>query len=628
MPTDASPRALLGDIAAAADELGDAGAAELARSQAAAAGADAARVVVVGEKKRGKSSLINALLRRPGLLPVDSDIATSVHVTVYAADADRAAVIDDRHPEGGLSVPLADIGEYAALDPYTGEMRHAGVREVTVGLDSELLRAGLQLIDTPGVGGLVAGHGQLTLAALTLADALLFVVNGQSELTRSEYEFLRQATERVATVVFVLTQTDKYGSWPAVLAENKRLVAEHAPRFASASWFPVSSVFVTDALAEAAAGNDAEAARLTARSGFAPLDETLAKRIAGRAAGLRDLNAALVAQQVTGKLTADARTRRRSLDADPELAREVAAAKAALEKYRADGKWQRDLDAECVKLSQEMMRLYQKRLVELQVRADAWISMATTESAAKIAHDLDAGLRAMWAELSAAAGDGAVRIAGRVAASISADGVDALAGPQIPYPEQLAGAGALPDAGDGPPEGFSERMARMWPALSGFSVTAMAAHTLLVGLVIPPLAIVSVGALAAYILSEGNKKRADAAKARAALQRHIQGELRKAGAVMTGPLLDEVEAARGRIRDAVSQAFQTREKELAEALALASRHRHESEESLLPQRAKADAALVRLGALEARAGQAVRAARAALTPAASAASAGTSPGPA
>src|SRR5579863_4152152 len=112
MAADTDIPRLLGEIAAVADEVKDADAAKRARDELKAVSAQAARVVVVGEKKRGKSSLINALLRRPGLLPVDSDIATSVHVTVFAADSEQALVVDESHPEG-FAIPLADIGEYA-----------------------------------------------------------------------------------------------------------------------------------------------------------------------------------------------------------------------------------------------------------------------------------------------------------------------------------------------------------------------------------------------------------------------------------------------------------------------------------------------------------------------------------
>jgi ribosome biogenesis GTPase A len=36
-------------------------------------------IVVVGETKRGKSSLINALVNVPGLSPVDAQVATSTY---------------------------------------------------------------------------------------------------------------------------------------------------------------------------------------------------------------------------------------------------------------------------------------------------------------------------------------------------------------------------------------------------------------------------------------------------------------------------------------------------------------------------------------------------------------------
>jgi predicted GTPase len=177
-------------------------------------------------------------------------------------------------------------------------MRYAWVREVSVGLPEPLLRSGLDLIDTPGVGGLVAGHAALTLAALSLADALLFVVNGSSELTDSECEFLKRATDRIAIVVFVLSQTDKYPKWRETLAVNHVLIAKHAPRFADSPWFAVSAGDRFEAMKAATAGKAERAAQLEQRSGFAALEEDLADQIAGHAAELRAQNAAFVARRV------------------------------------------------------------------------------------------------------------------------------------------------------------------------------------------------------------------------------------------------------------------------------------------------------------------------------------------
>ena len=44
-----------------------------------------ARIPVVGERSRGKSRLINAMLRRPGLLPVAVDVASNVFVVITHA---------------------------------------------------------------------------------------------------------------------------------------------------------------------------------------------------------------------------------------------------------------------------------------------------------------------------------------------------------------------------------------------------------------------------------------------------------------------------------------------------------------------------------------------------------------
>ena len=47
-------------------------------------------VVVVGETKRGKSSLVNALLAQPGLAPVDAGVATATYLVFGHAERWRA----------------------------------------------------------------------------------------------------------------------------------------------------------------------------------------------------------------------------------------------------------------------------------------------------------------------------------------------------------------------------------------------------------------------------------------------------------------------------------------------------------------------------------------------------------
>ena len=56
---------------------------------------------------------------------------------------------------------------------------------VEVGLPHRMLRTGLAMVDTPGVGGLDSAHGFLTLGALRYAKGVVFVTDAAQELTGS-----------------------------------------------------------------------------------------------------------------------------------------------------------------------------------------------------------------------------------------------------------------------------------------------------------------------------------------------------------------------------------------------------------------------------------------------------------
>lgn len=599
MATETEIPRLLGEIAALADETGDADSARRVREELDVVYSQAARVVVVGEKKRGKSSLINALLRRPGLLPVDSDIATSVHITVFAAPAEQALVVDETHPEG-FRIPLAQVAEYAALNPKTMEMTYPGVREVSIGLPDPLLEAGLDLVDTPGVGGLVAGHAALTLAALSMADALLFVVNGHTELTRSECEFLTRATERIASVVFVLAQVDKYPKWQQTLAANQKLIIEHAPRFASSPWCQVSSRNRLDALGEAADGHAERAARLEQRSGFAALEAELTRRIAGRAAELRAQNAAFVARRVLDKLTADAEQRRQSLAKDPALIEAVQAKRATLaESTRQDATWRRELDKSFQALRKESSVLYQRRLVDLQVGSDAMLASVTTATASQVAHDYDAGLRGAWADVESQTREGALAIAASLAALLGAEGIDALDA-DVPYPEQLA-ARQLLLTPEPQPQGFGGRLARLMPSLQGVSMVSMLGHLLFAA--VSPFAIVAIGGAVATLLGRERGDQAARARARADVQRHIQGVSSQARFEFGNALDNLVRSLKEQLQDLIEDRMTKRQAELSAAVAEATKHLDESEQDLAPQREACERILGQLRALSVRAGQ-------------------------
>jgi GTP-binding protein EngB required for normal cell division len=582
---------LLAEVAALAQQLGDPDAAACVRAEADAITTHAARVVVVGEKKRGKSSLINALLRRPGLLPVDADIATSVHVTVYAADREEAYALEKGEPEG-QKITLAQVGEYAGLNPDTLDMHHPDVQEVRVGLPDPLLAAGLELIDTPGVGGLVSGHAALTLAALGMADALLFVVDGSSELTSSERDFLTQATERVATVMFVLTQTDKYPSWRQVLMADQARIVEYARPFADARWFPVSSRLRLDAASAAAAGEAARAADLNQRSGFPSLQEVLTKQVAGRASELRGINAAWAARRVLDKLLAVQQQRLQALAKNPDLIAEITAKSEQLDRYRrADAAWPRDLDRDFRELCSKLMRLYQRRIAALRIKAEGWTAEANLATSTQITHDLEAGVQALWIELESVARQEALKIATAVARQLGTEGIDALT-VDVSYPEQLRQLPDLQRSEEAREEGMTGALNHYWPSMSGFSVTSMAGHLLFAA--VNPFALIGVGAVVAAGLYKAGQNKQGTMRLRSDVQRYVRAVLTQVDAEMPAAIQDRMEAMQSNTRQLITERMQARQRELQRARAEGIGYLDASEQELAPQRAAAEQTLRRL----------------------------------
>jgi predicted GTPase len=240
--------------------------------------------VVVGETNRGKSSLVNALIGQAGLSPVDAEVATATYLVFSHADewGARACYPGQLAP---VPVELSELVNWvsAAHELPTG---HLPPRYVEIDGPAEFLEK-VSIVDTPGVGGLDSMHGELAKEAAESATALLFVVDASAPFTTGELNFLATVGESVETVVFALSKVDQYRGWRQVLEANQALLAEHAPRFAQATFHPVSARMYEMA---AKAPTPEAAAMLRERSGVDELRTALTTLIAGRSAMLGEAN--------------------------------------------------------------------------------------------------------------------------------------------------------------------------------------------------------------------------------------------------------------------------------------------------------------------------------------------------
>lgn len=420
-------------VADVADQYGDAETAGVLRREAQLAAVPGCTVVVVGEKNRGKTSLINALLGRPGLLPVDADVATNVHIEIGYGEQDTAAAFDPAHPDG-FEIAIAQVAEYAALD-FDADERvslHPDVERVVVGVNAPLLRDGLVLLDTPGVGGLVAGHTAITLATLERADALVFVVNGSVELRASELAFLEKATSRIATVMFVLTGTDRYPGWRSVLTRNIDLLRQHAPRFAAARWFPVSNRFKNDADRAATVGDADLAAELLAKSGFPPLLAEVTDNLAGRIATDRLRVLLNLTGSTLDRLDDAEQQRLQSLSGDPALAATIKAHRAELDALAdTDAQWRANLHDRFAVLRSRLERRAFDGLAGLRTAAETRIAAGGRDAATEVPRGIRDGARAIVMDLENTLHTDAVAIVASLADDFGVHGL-AVLGAELP----------------------------------------------------------------------------------------------------------------------------------------------------------------------------------------------------
>lgn len=165
--------------------------------------ADLFRVLVAGEAKRGKSTLVNALLGRD-VLPCGVVPLTAVTTTLRYGDADEVHVwFDDGREQ---SQPLDALTLLVTEAGNPGNVR--GVREVVVRLPVPLLARGIELVDTPGTGSVHTHNTTEARAAAQRMDAMVLVLTADPPVSAAERDLLVGLRSNAVVVFCVLNKAD------------------------------------------------------------------------------------------------------------------------------------------------------------------------------------------------------------------------------------------------------------------------------------------------------------------------------------------------------------------------------------------------------------------------------------
>lgn len=216
------------------------------------------KIVLVGERKRGKSSLMNALIGQE-LSPVRESTPETATVVEFrytdAPDYDvrfldssqfarleeylaneegnllltrkieaiRKGVADGNFIPGKLLSGITcwdDLPDYISVDG-----RFSGfVARVSIGLPLEMLRDGVVLVDTPGLNDTDRFHDYLSYEESLEADCVLFVMDARDPGSHSELSLIRKLAlaGRTVSIIGVLTNIDKLNAAASLEAAREQ----------------------------------------------------------------------------------------------------------------------------------------------------------------------------------------------------------------------------------------------------------------------------------------------------------------------------------------------------------------------------------------------------------------------
>lgn len=161
-------------------------------------------LAVLGQFKRGKSSLMNAIIGKE-LLPTGVLPLTSAITILKYGPVERLVI----NREGSLypaEVPVVELADY--VTEKGNPQNKKKLKSATLEMPEPFLRYGIEFVDTPGVGSAISANTETTYQFLPNCDAVLFVTGADTPMTELELRFLQKIKSYVDRIFFVINKID------------------------------------------------------------------------------------------------------------------------------------------------------------------------------------------------------------------------------------------------------------------------------------------------------------------------------------------------------------------------------------------------------------------------------------
>jgi GTP-binding protein EngB required for normal cell division len=175
------------------------------------------QIALIGFMKRGKSTLLNALLGRSDLAPARLLVCTAAVVKYI----DKSMRPDKKDEEGARvffrdgatrDIPISELSQYVdnKNNPQENGKNSKNVDYIEVYSTFPLIGNVACMVDSPGQGSVYEEHDVLSNEILPMSDVIIMPVDAAIPLEHDEREFLRKLDGQTKSkILFVLTKTDK-----------------------------------------------------------------------------------------------------------------------------------------------------------------------------------------------------------------------------------------------------------------------------------------------------------------------------------------------------------------------------------------------------------------------------------
>ena len=180
-------------------------------------------LVILGQFKRGKTTLINSLIGKE-ILPSSVVPLTSV-VTILKNSEETSCTIS-MQDGSEKKILIEELTDYVTEKGNPKNIR--GVRCARIGYPSPFLEKGILLVDTPGVGSTFLHNTETTYEFLDHLDAAVFLMSADVPISQVEKELLDTIKTSTQKIFFVLNKIDNLTpkEIEEITAFNKQVLEE------------------------------------------------------------------------------------------------------------------------------------------------------------------------------------------------------------------------------------------------------------------------------------------------------------------------------------------------------------------------------------------------------------------